>query len=259
MPQAVPDSQARVSVGSVYRPSHGGRGESRGDPGVGGRSPGWDGALGASSPQEKASPRAEPSAPVSGASCSPRVLPRCYGDKCGQGATEGLLETLHILGMMLEVVKKREEREGVRRSKSQWGLGLGWVSAVSQVIPRLWGGSVLWDEGTLGSRGGSVLCPSSSRICGVGLCHVPGHPACVGWLSAVGWGHAVLMGQDSAVSRVTLAVCPVSRHARFTGGSALPHPGADRPPLPPPSPCRPHRGHSRGPRSQQGRRHFTSY
>uniref|UniRef100_A0A8C8AYN2 protein-lysine 6-oxidase n=1 Tax=Otus sunia TaxID=257818 RepID=A0A8C8AYN2_9STRI len=33
MPQAVPDSQARVSVGSVYRPSHGGRGEFGGDPG----------------------------------------------------------------------------------------------------------------------------------------------------------------------------------------------------------------------------------
>uniref|UniRef100_A0A8B9FZ85 Lysyl oxidase 1 n=1 Tax=Amazona collaria TaxID=241587 RepID=A0A8B9FZ85_9PSIT len=30
IPQAVPDSQARVSVGSVYRPSHGGRGEFRG-------------------------------------------------------------------------------------------------------------------------------------------------------------------------------------------------------------------------------------
>lgn len=89
MPQAVPDSQARVSVGSVYRPSHGGRGESGGYPGAGGSSPGWDGAPGAPSPREKASPRAEPSAPTSGAGRSPRMLPRCYGDKCGRAAAEG--------------------------------------------------------------------------------------------------------------------------------------------------------------------------
>ena len=106
-------------------------------------------------------------------------------------------------------------------------------------------GLVLWDEGSLCSQGGSVLCPSSSRICGVGLCHVPGHPACVGWLSAVGWGHAVLMGQDGAVSRVILAVCPVPRHARFTGGSALPHLGLIAPiasPLPVPATSGPQQG-----------------
>ncbi|NXP45297.1 LOXL1 oxidase, partial [Heliornis fulica] len=34
IPQAVPDSQARVSVGSVYRPSHGGRGEAEPAPPV---------------------------------------------------------------------------------------------------------------------------------------------------------------------------------------------------------------------------------
>ncbi|XP_014812155.1 PREDICTED: lysyl oxidase homolog 1 [Calidris pugnax] len=78
MPQAVPDNQARVSVGSVYRPSHGGRGESWGGP-WGGWQLGW-------CPPRASSPITQGEGILEVPTSSPRML---WGQMWPRGSPRG--------------------------------------------------------------------------------------------------------------------------------------------------------------------------
>lgn len=111
-----------------------------------------------------------------------------YGDKCGQGATKGLLETLYFGNDGGGGEKQRGKGRGAKEQVLvESGLRMGLCC------------------GLRGHCGGSVPCLGAS------------------WPCALGW--------DTLGSRVDL-IAPL---------------------------CRPHRGCSRGPRSQQGHRHFMSY
>ena len=127
-------------------------------------------------------------------------------------ATEGLLETLRVLGMMVEVVKNGEEREGVQRSMSQraWGGSVPCPTSSSHApgvgLCRVPHRPISW--------GGSVPCPTSSHAPGVGLCRVPHHP--------ISWGGSVLSPTSSHAPGVGLCCGMMGRSPHGVGLCCVP-------------------------------------